>query len=399
MAKRFTKHALALLGLWVSGGVSAESFDPADAEIIEGVAVVPTILVSEGYDDNMLNDKNGEIDSFVSVVKPQLRVAIGDDISRLYLHYDLESAWYHQSSEDDYLDQELLFGGRHEFTARHRIMASYRFSHDHEERGTGLSEGNGALIDKPVEFDNHKLTATYGFGVREATLNIDTNLTYNKRNYTNFNDLTQYRDRDSFLYGAVGYWNLSGRTSLLVDVSEEAVRYDLKSASGQSQDSDVFRAKTGVRWEVSGKTTGYAKIGWQSKDFDDAAREDFSGLSWDIGAEWSPLSYSVIKIEGGKEAKDPDTTGDYVDETTLTVSWRHGWLERFATTLGATYTGRDYTGIDRNDDLYVARIGGDYSFQRWLRVGLNYEYRQQDSTQANIEYDKNVVYLFVELGL
>lgn len=389
-------HLSALLGAGIS---HAESFEPADAQLIEGVAVIPTITLTESYDDNVINDEQGSVNSYITTLQPEIALISGDDISRLALRYRLEAARYHQSDADDYLDQLFTVVGQHEFTARHRLSGSYQYEHEHEARGTGLTEDDGNAIDSPIEYDVSRANVTYGFGVREAILNLDAKVDYGRRAYTNFEELTRFRDRDNLRYGVTGYWNLSGRTSLLLDLSEEAVRYDTADAAGASQDSDVRWALGGVRWEISGKTTGYAKAGWQSKDFDDELRSDFDGFAWDVGAEWLPLSYSKLTLEGGKAAKDPDTDGDYVDETSVTLSWRHGWLERLATTFGTAYVGRDYTGIDRNDDLYVVRIGGDYSFRRWMRLGVGYEFRDQRSTRDSIEYDKNLVYLLLELGL
>ena len=378
---------------------AADSFEPADAALVEGVAIIPTMTLREQYDDNVLNAEADQVDSLVTVLRPAVKVGVGDDISRLGVQYLLEAARYHQSREDDYVDHQLTLGGKHEFTARHRLAAGYTFAHGHEERGTGLSEGQGDAFSSPIEYDQQRADLTYGFGVRQAVFNIDAKLNYSDLAYTNFSETTRYRDRDAWRYGLVGYWNLSGRTSLLLDVSQENVRYDTLSAAGNTQDSDVLRAKTGVRWEITGKTSGTARVGWQSKNFDDGQRADFRGFSWDIGAQWSPRSYSTVKLEGGREARDPDTDGDYIKETTLDLSWRHAWLDRFATTLGAGYEGRDYTGVDRSDDLYVLQLAADYAFSRWARVAFGYELRDQQSSQAAIEYDKDLVYVLLEVGL
>ncbi|MDZ7902899.1 MAG: hypothetical protein U5L01_10335 [Rheinheimera sp.] len=69
----------------------------------------------------------------------------------------------------------------------------------------------------------------------------------------------------------------------------------------------------------SAAATGTVKAGYQDKNFDLLAREDFHGFAWEAILLWQPLTYSGFDIATGRRAKDVDSVavvGDYIIETT-----------------------------------------------------------------------------------
>ncbi|GGA69955.1 TetR family transcriptional regulator [Neiella marina] len=392
-----TTSALTLI-VAVSSPVKAD-YQPAAVEIADGLKLRPQLSVINGYDDNTAHTSTAEIDSWYTLLKPELTVAGGDKLSNFAVGYQLAHATYHSSDEDDYTDHKLTTKLHHEFTSQHRLTMNYDFIREHEARGKGISEGQGDRLDEVVEKELQNASALYGFGVSDARFNVDVRLAYDQQEYRNFRQQSVFRDFDALTAGATLYWRLGPKTSALLDWSRTDTEYDRQAASESNRDSTDESYQLGLRWQATGKTAGIVKVGYENRDYDDVARTDFSGLTWSVGAEWMPKSYSKISIESGRRAKDPDTLGDFVKETNAALRWQHGWSDRLTTTVGGKYVDEEFTGLDRDDDYLSAQFAISYDWRRWLSTELNYQYSDQDSNIERLSYDKSTYWLTLRAAL
>ena len=373
------------------------TFEPAAIPVLDGALFRPTATVALGYDDNVTSVDTGKVDSGFALLSTVGDLIYGGEINHTMLSYGMEKGLYFDSSKDDYFDYSANLISHYEFTVRHRIDATLGYSYSHEARGTGISEGVGNSIDEPVEIAEFKAGIDYGLGVDTGLFTMKFNLGYYDKAYQNFRTISQYRDYDSYRLGGTTYYRVMSKTKLLLDVSYEVVSYDKTVGRGISWDSDIIRALVGVDWEATAKTTGFVKFGVQDKDFDSDDREDFSGLTWDVGVIWLPRSYSRVQLITGMEAKDPDTVGDYIEERISMLVWSHYWLERFGTTASFSFVDKEYTGTKRDDDITSISLGANYDFKRFLTLSLNFTATEQDSSDSSIEYDKNVI-MFSVMG-
>jgi hypothetical protein len=59
----------------------------------------------------------------------------------------------------------------------------------------------------------------------------------------------------------------------------------------------------------------------------------------------------------------------------------------------------DYEQSDRDDDLYYVEVGAEYEFRRWMGVRVSYVYDERDSNANDLDYEKNVFLIGVDLTL
>ncbi|MBW3141628.1 outer membrane beta-barrel protein [Ferrimonas balearica] len=380
-------------------GVSATEFEPARLRLGEGVQFQPTMGLEYGYDDNLLHTSAESLDSQYLRITPELQFVWGRRISHLKAGYVLDAASYFDSSDDNYIDHDLNLIGHHEFTARHRVDATYDYVKGHQARGTGIAEFSET--DEPVEFTEHDAYGAYEFGAQTARMQLGVNLGYYQRTYDNFRERSQYRDYDTFRYGATAKWRVGARTKLLLDLSDSDISYDRVEPGQLSRDSNVTRGLVGVIWEATAKSEGRAAFGVEDKRFDDSGREDFTGFAWDVAFIWRPTTYSTLELISARESKDPFTNGDYVEESSYELGWEHYWQERWATNLELLYADKDYTGDDREDEVTKIRVGVIYEFRRWLKFEPFYSYWDNSSTRTDpqLNYDKNQFGLVMTLAL
>ncbi len=388
-----------LLPALLSSVPAMAAIQPAKWYTADGVGIVPSIEVVGLYDSNLTNRESDQIASWGTIVSPAISAISEQQKSAYYASYRLVWGDYADSSEDNFLDHQFRLTGDWKFSVRHRLNLRYDFQRNHDQRGEGISSGVGGTIDEPVRYRLNGLRGIYDFGAASATGQLELEANLRRIDYENFRDFTQYRDRNALGANARFFYRLSSATRVLAELGALSSDYQQQPTGDASRDFNDLLGFVGADWELSGKTKGRAKLGWQQRKFDQGEREQFSGLSWSLAADWSPRSYSHLSLEGGRQAKAPDQGGDIIDNSKLSFDWEHYWLDRLVTDLSLAYSNDDYLGLERKDTVYEGRIGIRYQFRRWLEVSLWQLWRDKDSNQSGVSYDKQVTSLKIRMSL
>ncbi|WP_298445065.1 outer membrane beta-barrel protein [uncultured Ferrimonas sp.] len=379
--------------------VLVDAYQPASVNLSESWKMTPQVDVGVGFDDNTAHSSANEVDSWFWRIAPELLFHAGNDTSRYEIDYRLVDGHYFSSDEDDYTDHALKLGLEHHFTRRHRIEAFYNYRREHEARGEGITETRGLAVDTVAKLDVQDAAIIYGFGVPSARINLDFELGYYDKEYTNLRAISQFRDYDTTRARVTMYWRLGAKTKLIGEWNGYNTEFARDDADGLNRDSFDQQIFTGIRWEATSKTSGTIKLGYETRDFDSSGRTDFDGFAWKIGMDWKPRSYSVFSLESGSRTKDPDTLGDFVEEDSYRVMWNHKWRERLSTSASISYTDETFTGFDREDELLQASVGITLAWKRWLASDFTYQIADQDSTREAAKYDKNLFLATVRISL
>ena len=354
-----------------------------------GIAIIPIINTGYKYDNNIFNQASDKTSSSVFTVAPKARLLIDDGINNFQLDVGIESGTFIDSADDNYLTGGLQFSSHLEPSSRSRFDVEIGANTQVEARGTGITEGTADSVEEPLEFNEQLAKLTYEYGSLSSSGRIAVTGRYYNRNYTNFNDITQFRSFDQSTLGTTFFYTTNASTDAFFELSGSAIKYDVDQIV--SRDSDIYTALVGVKWEASALTSGSFKIGHQQKKFTESGRENFKGISWEGKVDWQPLTYTTLTLETSRSAKDPDVQGDYISESVYGINWEHEWNEKLTSTLNFSYIREEYTGFERLDksDKFYADVS--YEFKRWVDVSLYFDYIDQDSNNENIVYDKSIV--------
>ncbi|MBW8190571.1 outer membrane beta-barrel protein [Neiella marina] len=379
---------------------AGELFQPNSVPIADSnVRVTPVLTTTFGYDDNLAFSPTDEITSSYLAVRGRANFYGGNEIRHLTMDVDFSNAQFHDSSDDNYLDYGSTLRGHWQATSKHRFNALAAYDYRHEARGQGISEGIGILIDEPVEYSTNRLNMGYEYGVDGAQMNLSGSVGYFDKTYENFRDVTSQRDYSTLLAGLGMSWRLTARMSIIVDGDFEDINYDTVDTGSGSRDNQVSRVLAGVRWQASAETGFYAQFGHQRKDFSNPNRIDFSGNAWKLRGRWAYRPSSNLSLEGSKEARDPNTLGDYVDVESLQVNWKHSWLYQWSTSVLVRYSNKEYVGVTRDDDVWNLGLSTTYEWRRNISTSLGYSYAEVDSTSDAVEYEKNTWQLSIIVAL
>ncbi|WP_394174011.1 outer membrane beta-barrel protein [Thalassotalea litorea] len=400
------KNNIVLLFLMAYSGMVA-AVEPQVMKL-GGFDFMPTVAVEQSFDSNILNAGSGkeEIDSWITQIKPKfaLEKDYGGDLYQF--SYEIDSAYYYASSDDNYTNQAL--NGDIKWVLdrynRFRIFGDYII--DHEQRGDGYSIGFGEYYKKPTQFTVSEAGAVYSYGALSAVARID--LKANVRDVSwesvyesdlNIDilevgngldpgeiDFTRWREYSMNEIGATFFRRLTGKTQLTADLSIRNFNYADDPFQPDNLDSKQDGFYLGVEWESTRLTTGYAKLGYERKEFDSQNRGEASGVRWLVGVLWTPLTYSNFDFSTSRQTTEQKGQGNSIDNTYFGLSWHHKWLERLSTTINIASSHDKYNGSVREDDNGVYNLKTHYHMRRNIDIIAAVNYTDRDSNLEIFDY-------------
>ena len=383
------------------------AFDPATYSLA-GAEFMPTLGLNYINQDNYLYQADNPESAWLTIVNPHLNLALGNNATVLGVDLDYEAGRYSQSTDvessqtdDDYDDYGIDGLLSMEFNHRNELGLRAGFKHTHEARGTGYSQGLAAInLLAPDEYGEASIGAQYRFGAQTAKGRLNFSLEDWSREYTTRVQETEDQNRGELRAVGAFFWRVGGRTDVLVEYRHTDVDYDVGPLIGfddgegsgltfRSLDSKVNTLFIGTSWEATGKTVGSVRIGQAQKDFGSPIREDFSGFSWEVSANWSPKSYSKFSVVTSRAPRETAGLGSFIVAQTFNVDWSHAWSERFESKVFYSYLDEDFRGDDseRAETLQDIGLRLDYAVYRWFDAGVSVQHSSNESSIVELEYE------------
>jgi hypothetical protein len=366
-----------------------------------GFELFPSLTVTHALDDNVTRTATGEIDSWKRIVSPELVLLNDFGGNTLQFGYRLERGDYFSSSQDDYTDHFISALYDYEINSRHRAKVTGEYEDGHDDRGTSFSIGTGNALETPDQYKSLNGELVYSYGALTADARLDFILGYRDLDYDRSEEVYLARDRDFVTLGGIFYYQVAPATDLVVDVSQTEVTYDYLIEGAETLDSTNSSILVGVQWESTAATSGFAKIGYQQKDFDSALREEFSGFDWELGVTWQPIDRSTIEFSTRSDTNETNGEGNFIQRRSYGAVWKHEWLDRVSSRASFAFIDDIYEGSvnNREDDITQLSLAVDYQFRRWLKFELAYQYDERESTVETIDYDRNLISIGVNITL
>lgn len=378
----------------------------AGSVAVGGFDLTPTVNLTLQQDNNVISSSSNAIDSWVTILNPQLVLSKQIDGNQLTFGARATAGTYHSSRDDNYQDYTLFTNGNFEFDRRNRIAGSLIRQATHDARGTSYTLGVGSLLDGPDLHTDTTLAATYSYGALSAIAKVDVNASIKDIDYdadTLEGISTRPRDRKEKAFGGTFYYEIAPATDLTLDAKYSESDYVSADDNTASLDSQTQSLLAGVKWEATAATRGFVKLGMQKRDFDDATRDTFSGVKWEAGVNWNPIVRTEFGFSTTKDTRETNGTGDFISAKNYAVSWKHEWLERFTSNASVSYSTDDYEGaaIPRTDKIKEFKLNGSYQYARWLKLvpAISYFDRSSNGTNQALNYDKTLVSFTAQISL
>ena len=286
---------------------------------------------------------------------------------------------------------------------RHRLdfeASQFRIS---EELGTGRTRSNFDF-DNPDTYELSRIGITYSYGNPRSRGELVTGLATGVLEFVeNENDLAEF-DRDmDLIWGRFSY-KLTGKTTLSSRFDFRSYEYtnDINSEADR-RDRDASSLTLSANWKSTGLLYGSAFVSfsnWEYTEREAAEGVDVDGKDTTFGANlyWEIRSYSKANFYIRQFIDDTVADDSSGTQTTATygISWRHGWTDRFNTTVSA-YSSNDELDNRKTNERQGASLEGRLSIRRWLNLLVGGSTAQLDSDE--IDAKQNKLYVGLEGNL
>lgn len=304
------------------------------------------------------------------------------------LDYQGEYAAYKDNSELNYDNHDIALLAQLDHSLKFTSEFKLAYKNKIEEPGTNNSAST--LINEFNQTNSKKATAKLYYGRRESIGQLVLQFAHTENRYSN--NLQSYRDVDQNKLTGTFFYRIAPKTRLLFQASIGDYNYIEKDLFPEQSSKETFYL-AGVEWDITAKTSGTFKLGYQGKDFEKEVYNDITGLSYMLDMTWKPNTYTTFKIGASRMTRESSQllTSAFITST-YTVNAEHKITPR--TTLKAAYTFDDddiVTSQNRTDQRQNIVLGIDHSLLSWLNISLDYQYIERDSDFAVYGYKANVI--------
>ena len=381
--------------LLLSIGLSANLYAQQEGIQMGSFTLFPTVGLSYGHDDNVYYGRGDDkLSSNYYVFSPGIRLETEGEKTNFLAQYNYDRTVFNADSNYNFEMHHFLAGLGHNASSRTRFDLTAEY-YDGTDR-IGTANQQGLLLNlglDPDEWHSFGVGGKWHYGGVGAKGSIDVELGVIDREYDNNREYTATRDRETRYLGATYTHQISPKTNYLLQAKYADIDYDIATL-----DNEETRLMLGAEWNVTGKTTARALVGYLSKDFKEPAHNDFSGVAVEAGVTWSPRSYSVFDLTLARETDETNGNGSYVLRNSADLGWTHYWVDRFSTTANIGYSDEKYKGSLRDDSLNYYGLSAKYQFSDWLMSGLGYRHSDRSSSLEDFEYKDNSILFTLELS-
>lgn len=353
------------------------------------VLVVPSVDVRWGHDDNLTQAPDTLAQPAVSSAFWLVNAGLAADLEhkgdRYSLTYLGAYTRYSASSLDNTDVHSLMLQGANVLNVRNAVRWQAGLVDGYDPRGS--TDATVAVLE-PSHYRTYRLGGTYAYGAEGAKGRVEGDAFYSTKKYLNNRVSMATADVDSTELNERFLWRVMPKTSAVLDLRLADYNY---VAADAGLDSRSVQLSVGANWDATAATSGSFRVGHTSRRY--AERGDFSGLSWEAGVTWKPLTYSTLNFTTGRNVADtssglPGTVGDYVLATTYGVTWSHDWRSNLRTELAWNHTKSDYEGVARLDKQDNFKAGMYYDFRRWMSAGVELNYTDRRSNVPEFTFNR-----------
>lgn len=366
------------------------------------VRIYPALTTAVGYDDNIFESAEREVDSIVTRVIPEISAVLPVNTGYFQLGAQADDWRYSDSSDDDFTEATAYGRAAVEANSRNRFNFDARYIKARDPRGTFLTEGfDPALstINGPDEYTDERAAIKYEYGAAGAKGRLRLGADYLDHSYDNHRDRTRFFDREE--YGASGtfLYRVGGRTALALEGRERRIEYKQQDPTEPGLDSRQRSLMLGAEIDPVGATSGSLRVGRLRKNFEDSARVDGTNTVWELSAKWRPRSYSTFEITVERLPNETNGNGDFVDTRSERIDWTHKWTDRIGTLLAVSHMRRSYQNADRESRSKMGSAGISYQMRRWLKLRLDGSWRTRSSNVDALEFERSRYWVTAEFTL
>lgn len=400
--------AVCIAGLVPALAQAALSPEPATVHV-DPYDLALMLNVGLAQDDNIYTEPaSAEDSSTVFTLNPVIVARLGDEDEFNEFLLSATGGFYSEEGDDNYTDYKLGYTGNHLMLANLAMSTRFGIYQGHDERGSARTESclytSGVLLAAGCSADPDVYHNGYGglsvtLGTRDSRGRVTAGVSRDGRRYTTNGPATGFREYD-LTGGQLKFaWRVGGKTDVVLETNYNRYNYLIDGLA--TADSAGLEYLAGVEWDVTGKTSGYAKFGRQEKDFRDSARKDLDDTTWRAGAMWTPSSFTSLNLDLSQRYEESDGVGTAKEISSWALRVSHIIKDRVEPWARVSAQTTDYQGATRSDEITTLGLGADYKFRRYAVFGFSWTNVEQESNAGAgaFDFDRGIFALTANLTM
>ncbi len=284
-------------------------YDPVGGRV-GSFFIYPDAQLETRYDTNIFATESDTEDDFIGIFSPS--VSIESDWSRHALNATAgaDVGRFVEFDSENYEDFFVGADGRLDVLRSTTVFGNVNFARLHEDRGSP-DDVNG---ETPTVYYSYDAGVNAAYQVSRIALFGDANYQY--LDYDDVDTSTgatinnDDRDRGVATAGTrVGYEIIPNYLAFVSGQYNNRDYTDDVDDSGLNRDSQGYDLSVGTQFRLSGITRGEVSVGWQQQFYEDAALDDISGFSFQLGVTWFASELTTVDFVGARTIEETTIVG------------------------------------------------------------------------------------------
>ncbi|MFZ5805972.1 MAG: outer membrane beta-barrel protein [Verrucomicrobiota bacterium] len=343
----------------------------------------PHLGVAQMYDDNFLTRPTNRVGDFIWMTSPGFTLEFGKEdpdnpnYDRILGAYTASIYTFLDETDNDTVEQDGSFQVRKNF----------------EKLTLFLDQRVRCLEDATLDINARTARDLYDslVGARYEVSDKTSVEWTAAQLVSNYADDTRYSDKMEWFTDLMLDYKILPKVT--IGIGPRIGWMDIAGSANQTYEQALSR----ILWQPTAKLAFSVIGGWEFRQYqDDVIAERDSGTI-SVGANWYPFDGTKLGMEIFRGVKNSASiSGQNFVSTGFTALARQRFFQELYLEVQGGYQTHDYyrtsggTFIARNDRYYTIKQGVTWAFAEWGSVGVNYQYRQNDSNQFAQEFVNNI---------
>ncbi len=355
----------------------------------------PFISIDQSWSDNIYKTENNKVDDYWVTTKPGIWLALPgsslfmppvEEMGRVqaFLSYNADIKNISGENDHDDIDHNLeghvLYNGAGGLSVK--LSDVYKDKHD------DIVEGSDN-----IHYADNTLSTDIRYEITEKTA-----ITLGYTHFTeNYDKVKNSQDRKENLIESAVYYGLMPKTAVFLQFAYKDITYK----NYPIQDNKEIEYLTGIKWDITDRTTGSFKLGYLNKAFKSSLISDKSIMKIVLDAGYEITLKSDITLTAKNETNETDElAAAYFETSSLLTTYRHELSERFTGFFSLFYNIEDYN-IDRKDTMFSIAPSLTYKFNDLFTCDFAYTYEDVESKgiASADTYTANILLLTVSVSM
>jgi len=375
----------------------SRAFAVGDGIQLGPTLLFPTLTFTETHDDNIRLTSGGTESDWVTSVAPAVRLVL--PVRRFFLEAEAGLDFLSFRDNDAANSTNWFVGAA--AGADFPGGLSFKLGDTHSARYLIGSQEFGPSEDSSL----NTLRATAAYAVRDA---LRLELSGLRAAYAY--DLSVRRERvESSLQAAV-YWKFRPRLSAVLETAFAGYAYD----SNTAQNNSAVQLALGLTWDITAKSTGFAKAGHQWKRYDNEKAalgiEDANYYTVSAGLRHFFTNRTMVQVDLSRASRESDfPENPYYLRSSASASLSQHFTAKLYGRAALRYARDEYPnetsyanrfvpGSDpqtgtRSDGTLNGSLAVGFDVTRWLALELAYGGERRSSNFDTFDYNATRVSL------